>query len=60
MVKNMELSRKLIEVLDRDQQGIGKLNSSERSTLSDAKSRAKKCFNQYKRALEKQNQTPEI
>src|SRR5664279_2747478 len=39
-------------------QGIGKLNSSERSTLGDAKSRARKYFNQYKRALEKQKQTP--
>jgi len=53
-VKYAPVSWKLIEILDREQQGIGKLNSSERSTLSDARSRARKCFNQYKRALEKQ------
>jgi hypothetical protein len=31
------ISWKLIEVLDREQEGIGKLNLSERSTLSDAR-----------------------
>jgi hypothetical protein len=54
------ISWKLVEVLDRNQQGIGKLNASERSTLSDAKGRARKCYNQYKRALERQKQTPDI
>jgi hypothetical protein len=51
--KNRGVSWKLIELLDRKQNGIAKFNSSERHTLSKAKRRAKKYFGEYKHALAK-------
>lgn len=46
-------SWKLVEVLDCKLNGIGPLNSSERHTLSEAKTDAEKYFKDYKRALAK-------
>lgn len=54
--KHRGVSWKLIEVLDRKQNGIGKFNHSERHTLSDARRRAEKYFVEYERALAKWNE----
>lgn len=53
------VSWKMIEVLDRKQNGIGKFNGSQRHTISDARRRAEKCFIQYKRALAKHKKNPD-
>jgi hypothetical protein len=45
------VSWKLVEILDCNRHKIGKLNNSERHTLSSALLRAKKCLEQYKKAL---------
>jgi hypothetical protein len=45
-------SWKLIEILDRKQNGIGKFNDSERHTLTEAQRRAEKYFVEYERALD--------
>jgi phage anti-repressor protein len=45
------VSWKLVEVLDRKVNGIGKFDSSERHTLTDARRRAEKYFIKYERAL---------
>jgi hypothetical protein len=49
--KHRGVSWKYIEVLDRKQNGIGKINDSERHTLTEAKRRAEKYFIEYERAL---------
>jgi hypothetical protein len=54
--KHRGVSWKLVEVLDRKQNSIGKLNHSERHTLSDARRRAEKYFVEYERALAKWNE----
>jgi hypothetical protein len=51
--KHRGVSWKLVELLDRKQNCIGKFNASQRHTLSEAKRRAKKYFGEYKRALAK-------
>ena len=54
------VSWKLIEILDRKQNGIGKLNASQRHTLHTAQRRAEKCFIEYRRALAKQKKKAEL
>ncbi len=49
--KHRGVSWKLIEILDRKQNGIGKLTDSERHTASVAQRRAEKYFVEYERAL---------
>lgn len=57
--KHRGVSWKLIELLDRKQNGIGKFNASQRHTLSEAKRRAQEYYVAYKRALTKgHNQNP--
>ena len=51
--KRRGVSWKLVEILDRKKNGIGRFGDSERHTLSDARERAKKFCIQYKRALTK-------
>jgi hypothetical protein len=51
--KHRGVSWKLVEVLDRKQNGIGKLNGSERHTASVAQKQAEKYFVEYERALAK-------
>jgi len=46
-------SWRLIELLDRKQNGIGKFNASQRHTLSVARRQAEKYFVEYKRAFAK-------
>lgn len=57
--KHRGVSWKLVEILDRKQNCIGKFNDSQRHTLSDARRRAEKCFIQYKCALAKQKKIPD-
>jgi len=52
------VSWKLIEVLDRKQNGVGKLNSSERHTASVAQRRAEKYCVEYERALDQWHNNP--
>jgi hypothetical protein len=54
--KHRGVSWKLIEILDRKQNGIGTFSDSERSTLTEARRRAEKYFVEYKRALAKWNE----
>ena len=49
------VSWKLVEMLDRKLNGIGKLTDSERHTASDAQRRAKKYCREYRSALAKWN-----
>ena len=49
--KHRGVSWKLVEVLDRKENGIGKFDSSERHTLTDARRRAEKYFIEYEREL---------
>jgi len=51
--KHRGVSWRLVEVLDRKQNGIGKLTASERHTASVAQKRAEKYFVEYERALAK-------
>jgi hypothetical protein len=49
------VSWKLVEMLDRKQNGIGKLTASERHTASDAQRRANEYCREYRSALAKWN-----
>lgn len=49
------VSWKLVEMLDRKQNGIGKLTDSERHTASDAQRRADQYCREYRHALAKLN-----
>lgn len=49
------VSWKLVEVLDRKQNGVGKFTPSEHHTLTKARRKAKRCFREYKRALDEWN-----
>jgi hypothetical protein len=51
--KHRGVSWKLIEILDRKQNHIGKLSDSERHTVSVAQRQAEKYFVEYERALAK-------
>ena len=52
------VSWKLIEILDRKQNGIGKFTDSQRHTASVAQRRSEKHFIEYRRALAKQKNKP--
>ena len=52
------VSWNLIEILDRKQNGIGKLDDSERHTASVAQRRAEKYFIEYKHALDQWHNNP--
>ncbi len=51
--KHRGVSWKLVEILDRKQNGIGKFNASQRHTLSEAQRRAEIYFVEYNCALTK-------
>jgi hypothetical protein len=56
--KHRGVSWNLIEILDRKQNGIGKLDDSERHTASVAQRRAEKYFIEYKYALDQWHNNP--
>jgi hypothetical protein len=56
--KHRGVSWKLIEFLDRKQNGIGKFSASERHTIAEAKRRAEKYFVEYECALEDWKNNP--
>jgi hypothetical protein len=58
--KHRGVSWKLIEILDRKQNGIGKFSDSERHTLTEARRQAEKYFGEYQRAVENWKNRPDL